>query len=764
MAAKLNVSLTEFHELMGHVSMDAAKNMIEQNAIVGIKLRDQKTSFCEACIHAKQQKKAIPDERSSPRATAYGDLVHTDVWGPARISSLRGKQYIVTFTDDYSLETQVSFVKKKSEAFEAYKHYKAWVKAQRAGNNCAATIKTLQSDRGGEYTSGDFNTYLKAQGTTRRLTTHDTPEQNGVAERKNRTLVEHARAMLYASGLSGSLLAEAVSHATWLANRTISRSLPSGKTAHELATQTKPDLSDLHTWGCTAYVLSSGGSKLDSKVREGRFMGFDEQSKPGYRVYWPNSSTVTVERNVRFNRDEILSPADVQLKGVVEAVAQNTSSEETKVEPIAPSQNTSSAEAKTPAAPKRGRNDPPANFEPYQLRSKGTIVSDSETNNDKDDQDALFAMFAGQVGLRELALSSISDEPKSHKEAMNGPECEHWKEAKDEEMRRLQQYNTYKLVIPPPGANIVGSRWVDRRKYDENGNVTGYRSRVIAQGFTQEYLVDYSETFAPTAKLTSIRMVLALAARNHWHVHQMDVKSAYLNAEIEIYVRQPEGYIEPGKETYVWKLLKSLYGLKQAGRKWHQKLTQMMKELGFSVCPVDHSIFTKIGHVTRDITIVVVSVDNMILASNALEYLDKTKAGLSTHFDIKDLGHLHWFLGFEVDYKQQDGTISFHSSKSHGHKRRSPLSRRRRKVSIDAAGARCTSKCCAITVNTRRGREHEECAIPVSIGLPDVLRCCLEAGHCVCSDAVGAINAKPRTGALGHAQACHSVCSYYKGL
>lgn len=495
-------------------------------------------------------------------------------------------------------------------------------------------------------------------------------------------------------------------------------------------------------------------------------MGFDEQSKPGYRVYWPNSSTVTVERNVRFNRDEILSPADVQLEGVVEAVAQNTSSEETKVKPIAPSQNTSSAEAKTPAAPKRGCNDPPANFEPYQLQSKGTIVSDSETNNDKDDQDALFAMFAGQVGLRELALSSISDEPKSHKEAMNGPECEHWKEAKDEEMRRLQQYNTYKLVIPPPGANIVGSRWVDRRKYDENGNVTGYRSRVVAQGFTQEYLVDYSETFAPTAKLTSIRMVLALAAHNRWHVHQMDVKSAYLNAEIdeEIYVRQPEGYIEPGKETYIWKLLKSLYGLKQAGQKWHQKLTQTMKELGFSVCPVDHSIFTKIGHVTRDITIVVVSVDDMILASNALESLDKTKAGLSTHFDIKDLGHLHWFLGFEVDYKQQDGTISFHSSKSHGHKRRSPLSRRRRKVSIDAAGARCTSKCCAITVNTRRGREHEECAIPVSIGLPDVLRCCLEAGHRVCSDAVGAIHAKPRTGALGHAQACHSVCSYYKGL
>ena len=259
MAAKLNVSLTELHELMGHVSMDAAKSLVEQNAVVGIKLRDQTPTFCEACVHAKQQKKAIPDQRTSPRSSSYGDLIHTDVWGPARVSTLRGKQYFISFTDDYSRETRVTFLKKKSEAFEAYKHYEAWVKAQRTGNDRAATIKTLQSDRGGEYTSGEFSSYLKAQGTTRKLTTHDTPEQNGVSERKNRTLVEHARAMLYAAGLPGSLWAEAVNHATWLANRTVSRSLPTGKTAHEMATNAKPILSDLHTWGCKAYVLVPGG-------------------------------------------------------------------------------------------------------------------------------------------------------------------------------------------------------------------------------------------------------------------------------------------------------------------------------------------------------------------------------------------------------------------------------------------------------------------------------------------------------------------------
>src|SRR6267154_3594295 len=188
-------------------------------------------------MKAKSAHCPFPKE-SMRRAKAYGEIIHTDLWGPAQTTSIGGSSYYMSFTDDYSRETAVTFLKQKSEALEAFRHYEARLTTQRDG----LRIKRLQSDRGREYLSAEFDAHLKDHGITCELTVHDSPQQNGVAERLNCTLVEHARAMLIAQDMPKFLWAEAVNYAVWLKNRLPSSSIP-GHTPFELVNTCLPDLS-----------------------------------------------------------------------------------------------------------------------------------------------------------------------------------------------------------------------------------------------------------------------------------------------------------------------------------------------------------------------------------------------------------------------------------------------------------------------------------------------------------------------------------------
>src|SRR5262249_47456687 len=150
----------------------------------------------DACAKARQSRNPVPKERQGERSKAQGELVYTDVWGPAKVKTPSGMRYFITFTDDHTRETHTYLMRNKSEALSRYVEYEAWVKTQRN-----AMIKALQPDNGGEYPSHEFEMHTKRQGTVQRFTVHDTPQQNGVAERLNRTLVEHANAMRMAAAM-----------------------------------------------------------------------------------------------------------------------------------------------------------------------------------------------------------------------------------------------------------------------------------------------------------------------------------------------------------------------------------------------------------------------------------------------------------------------------------------------------------------------------------------------------------------------------------
>ena len=291
------VDILTVHRRLGHISADTIRSLVRTNAVTGLHLIDPNPSsplVCDSCDYAKTTRKPIQKETTTPLATSFGDEVHTDVWKPSPINSLGGRRYYITFTDDHTRFTRLELLRTKDEAFQAYKTFVAWASTQHG-----AKIKRLRSDRGGEYTGNEFSDFLRSQGTERHLTTHDTPQHNGVAESLNRRLLERVRAVLHHSQLPKNLWGEALHFIVWLKNRLTTRAL--GKiTPHEKLYRSKPDLGGVPEWGQRVWVHQDRGSKLDGRTAEARWVGFDSDSTHAHRVYWPGKNSISVERNIKF--------------------------------------------------------------------------------------------------------------------------------------------------------------------------------------------------------------------------------------------------------------------------------------------------------------------------------------------------------------------------------------------------------------------------------------------------------------------------------
>ena len=246
-------------------------------------------------------------------------------------------------------------------------------------------------------------------------------------------------------------------------------------------------------------------------------------------------------------------------------------------------------------------------------------------------------------------------EPKTIEEAFS---CEHkteWKSAADSEYQSLMENDTWDLVELPDGREVVGSKWVFKVKRDSAGKVERFKGRLVAQGFSQIYGIDFEETFSPVVRFSTIRTLLALAAKTGMLVHQMDVVTAFLHGELEeeIFMQQPSGYEVPGKEHLVCKLKKSLYGLKQSPRCWNKAFQGYMQQIGFQQSNADPCVF--IQH-TDPITIVAVYVDDLIIITDNNDRMSQLKKALSDRFKMKDLGQLHYCLGVSVVHND-DGIL-----------------------------------------------------------------------------------------------------------
>ncbi|KAG8909153.1 hypothetical protein FRC01_007101, partial [Tulasnella sp. 417] len=271
--------------------------------------------------------------------------------------------------------------------------------------------------------------------------------------------------------------------------------------------------------------------------------------------------------------------------------------------------------------------------------------------------------LAQKIGFeiaREKALSVATrpeDSPRNWREAMSRPDADKWMEAAEAEVEALRSNGTWDLVQLPEGRKAIGSRWVFLVKRKSDGSIERYKARLVAKGYAQAPGIDFDQVFAPTARLAALRAILAQAALSGEHIESLDISNAYLNGELEkeyeVYMQQPEGFTEHGSKGQKWvcRLRKGLYGLKQAGRLWYQKLGETLEKIGFKQINADPSVYVWQSDNVR--VILPVFVDDVTVVSKDQERVKWVKSEISKHFKIKDLGPTSYLLGIKIDYDRE---------------------------------------------------------------------------------------------------------------
>lgn len=595
---------------------------------------------CESCEMGKQSRRSFPRSSQSNTSNVL-ELIHSDVCGPMQTESINGSKYFLTFIDDYSRMTWVYFMKSKSEVLSKFKIFKPYVE-----NQSETRIKRLRTDGGGEFLLKEFIKLCQESGIHREVTTPYTPQQNGVAERRNRTLVEMARSMLKEKSLSNKFWAEAIATSTYLQNRLPSKPLEKGVTPLEVWSGKKPSVNHLKIFGCVCYVHvpNEKRRKLDAKAKPGIFVGYSNESK-GYKVFLLSEEKIEVSRDVTFDEEKTW----------------NWDKKEVKTSILSPFNIKSSMEQGGQGA----NNDINAQieqvsdaFNQLQISNRGVqnTVEEGESSVGPRGFKSINDLMQQTNEVEEMAhihemCLMMAEEPHALEEAINDVK---WIEAMREELRMIEKNKTWQVVERPSNKNVISVKWIFRLKTNASGEAIKHKARLVARGFTQEYGVDYLETFAPVSRYDTIRTLMAIAAQHKWKLFQMDVKSAFLNGDLEeeIYVEQPPGFIKEGEERKVFKLYKTLYGLKQAPRAWYGRIDGYFVKNGFERSINDAALYVK--KTLEDILVVSLYVDDIIVTGSNMEKIEQFKKEMKSEFEMTDLGELNYFLGMEV-IQNEDG-------------------------------------------------------------------------------------------------------------
>ena len=648
-----------WHARFGHLSASTLQQASKDGLVDGLPSISASSSICQACLRGKQTRLPFPQE-ATHRASKPLELVHSDLCGPMTAESLGGALYMMVIVDDFSRYIWVYFLKSKDQTFSYFKIWKAEVEKQ-----FEHKVKALRSDRGGEFLSNEFDKFLADHGIRRQLTTAHTPSQNGVAERKNRSIIEMGRTMLEHSGLPKKFWAEASATAIHILNRAPTSALP-GKTPFEALTGNKPSCAHLRVFGCQAHVHvpKEHRSKLDSKSVPHIFIGYSNVSK-AYRLWDPAARKFTISRDVIFD-EHSSSTTDASTLPLPLPSTSSASTSTSKPPLTSEGDSSDSSDESGPSSTPAPQQDPPVSQRVprwlYQTVKDsgfsslpdsshlGGLRRSSRHKNVVDSNN--FVNFA--------LMSTILDtppEPSSVEEALSSPP---WVAAMQAELSSIERNGTWSLVPRPPKRKVIGVRWVYKTKYHADGSLDKHKARLVVKGYAQRAGVDFDETFAPTARITTIRVVLSLAGHFGWPIFQMDVKSAFLNGDLqeEVYVEQPPGFVLSGKEDMIYRLHKALYGLKQAPRAWYQRIDSFFGKLGLHRSHVDSNLYTLLEGAL--IVVIIIYVDDLIITGSHTSRIRSVMADLSREFEMTDLGLLHYFLGFEVWQTPQGIFLSQH--------------------------------------------------------------------------------------------------------
>ena len=512
--------------------------------------------------------------------------------------------------------------------------------------------------------------------------------------------------MLHTAHLHVSYWEFAVLTASFVHNRTYHRGVDGVPIT--LVSGIVPDLSSLRTFGCPAYVHVPAGQrrKLADTAFKGIFVGYSTDNY-GYLVYNPQTHRVVVTRHVKF--DETFGGRLIEegQSPVVNDMAADTTTAETEEEvhsssddddildpihylPTPASSNGTSLKNDHPKT--TGQDSPPttgsfpnmssdnSSFSPTATPPPRGVTTISmaqrnlpiakRTRTGAANQGFLLATddddhpYLSNLSAFVNVMNSTPVDPPTRRAAMKSENAEKWKGAAKEELTSMNEMKTWTLVPPPAGANIVSSKWVYKIKTNSDGSIARFKARLVARGFTQIAGVDYEETFAPTAKFATIRLMLSLACSLQWPVEQANIDTAFLWAELEddIYMQHPPGHEDPDHPHYACKLLRFLYGLKQSAHLWNQLLSKTLVDLGYRQLVTDPTCFVKIDEQGTCI-ILAAYVDDLVIMGRTLEHIKTAKNELKEKFKVKDLGEINWLLGVSIERDITSGTLTMHQHK-----------------------------------------------------------------------------------------------------
>uniref|UniRef100_A0A2N9HXJ7 Integrase catalytic domain-containing protein n=1 Tax=Fagus sylvatica TaxID=28930 RepID=A0A2N9HXJ7_FAGSY len=627
-----------WHSRLGHPSHKVLTSVFPSLQCKSVQSNTTQV-HCTHCLAGKMHQ--LPFLVSNKNVKSPFELVHADLWGLAPVLSYTGFHFYLVLVDEFTKFTWVYLLKHKSDTFKIFTQFQAMVHTQ-----FSLPIKTLRTDCGGEFTSTDFNTFCDAKGILHQLSCPHTPQQNGVAERKHRHLIQCALALLSESYLPISYWSYAVSTATHLINRLPTPNLHH-HTPYETLFHTPLDLTHLKFFGCQCFPLLTPyrAHKLHPKTIPCVFLGYPTNSK-GYLCLDPVTYRLYISRHVLFN-ESVFPASSASFPIPADPIpADLLTLPDTPITPLPTSPYISPISLTTTAThvPLPTPIYVSPNISPVSLPTAATHVP-LPTAISVPSLSPLSNLTHPAVSNFTAAPLPLITEPTSFTTASKHPQ---WCDAMHEEFQALQKQGTWSLVPPPSTKNIVGCKWVYKLKYNSDGTIARYKARLVAKGFHQHYGIDFDETFSPVVKPPTIRLVLSLAVSLNWPLRQLDVKNAFLHGTLkeEVYMTQPQGYVNPNQPNHVCKLLKSIYGLKQAPRAWFESFTSQLLQLGFIASTTDSSLFIYKHH--QVVAYLLLYVNDIVLTSNTPSYLDQLIAQLSTVFDLKDLGPLHYFLGLQV--------------------------------------------------------------------------------------------------------------------
>ena len=648
-----------WHIRLGHVNFQAMQMMSKKQMVCGLPSLVQSKEVCSGCLMSKHARKPFPSQSNFTAKIAL-ELIHGDLCGPISPATPAGNKYFMLLVDDYTRMMWVYMIKNKTEALSFFKRFKALVE-----NGEKQGIRVFRTDRGGEFCSNEFNKFCEDTAILRHYTAPYSPQQNGVVERRNRTVMAMGRSMLKERNVPSELWGEAIRHAVYVLNRLPTRSL-SEMTPHEAWFGKKPYVDYLRVFGCVAYmkVPNVHVKKLDDRSKKVVHLGREPGTK-AYRLFDPATGVVHVSRDVSFDEakgwpwnsteQNCVESGNFTVVGIATDEQGNNESEHAVMSSeddilSTPQSNRSSINQSSSAhlvTPQSQRSDT-RSTETGAETNEGSLSEISSNNGEPGRFRALNDIYdqTEEIELTEELLLLGIDEPVVYEQAVKNRV---WKVAMQNELDAIEKNNTWLLTDLPEGHKAIDLKWVFKVKKDANGEIVKHKARLVAKGYVQKHGIDYEEVFAPVTRLETVRLLLALAAKNSWEVHHLDVKSAFLNGELqeEVYVTQPKGYVKQGQESKVYRLLKALYGLRQAPRAWYAQLNRCLQKLGFIKCPFEHAVYTRKDG--DESLIIGVYVDDLLITGTSVPHIIKFKEQMGKEFDMSDLGKLTYYLGLEVD-------------------------------------------------------------------------------------------------------------------